>query len=77
MSIKVRYFASLAERVGCSESDFDFKPGLSVSDIWLIENAGRVMPENILAAIDLEYVSREVIVEDGAELAFFPPVTGG
>lgn len=77
MSIKVRYFASLAEQVGRSESDLDFKPGTSVADIWHMDNPGQVMPENTLTAIDLEYVSYSTIVEDGVEVAFFPPVTGG
>lgn len=77
MSIKVRYFASLAERVGRSESIVEYQPGLTVADIWQLEHPEQAMPSNVLAAIDLDYVSAGVIVEDGVELAFFPPVTGG
>jgi molybdopterin synthase sulfur carrier subunit len=35
------------------------------------------MPENTLAAVNMEYVGLDHQVLDGDEVAFFPPVTGG
>jgi molybdopterin converting factor small subunit len=31
----------------------------------------------MLAAVNMEYVLLDVLVQEGDELAFFPPVTGG
>ncbi len=77
MSIKVRYFASLKESVGRSEDELAFVEAISVADVWMQANKGAVMPENILAAVNMEYVNFDSLVNDADEVAFFPPVTGG
>lgn len=77
MSIKVRYFASLKESLGRSEDDLEFKGIATVSDVWRRVNADKPVPDNLLAAVNMEYVAWNSIVKDGDEVAFFPPVTGG
>lgn len=77
MSIKVRYFASLKESVGHSEDELVFKQTLSVSDVWKQANNDLDRPDNILAAVNMEYVEFDTLVNDDDEVAFFPPVTGG
>jgi molybdopterin synthase sulfur carrier subunit len=77
MSIKVRYFASLKERVGRSEDELTFAGLATVSDVWSCANAGKPLPDHVLAAVNMEYVERDSTVKDGDEVAFFPPVTGG
>lgn len=77
MSIKVRYFASLKETIGRSEDELESTTPLSVSDVWRRLNPDLAMPERLLAAINMDYVSLDAIVNEGDELAFFPPVTGG
>jgi len=76
MSIKVRYFASLKESIGRSEDELVFVDVISVVDIWKKIN-NEELPSNILAAVNMEYVSFDTLVNDGDEVAFFPPVTGG
>lgn len=77
MSIKVRYFASLKETIGTSEDEVSGAGDLSVSDIWVLANPGKELPENILAAVNMDYAELDTKVKDGDEVAFFPPVTGG
>lgn len=77
MSIKVRYFASLGERVGQSESDLGFTQAMTVRDVWQIDTLGKPIPDNVLAAVNMEYADLDCQVQDGDEVAFFPPVTGG
>ncbi len=76
MSIIVRYFASLKESLGRSEDHLADASGLSVDEVW---QAFNTMPlaDNILTAVNMDYVERDYIVENGDEVAFFPPVTGG
>lgn len=77
MSIKVRYFASLGERVGRTESDLEFTQSMTVREVWQLDTSGKPIPENLLVAVNMEYADLDVQVRDGDEVAFFPPVTGG
>ena len=49
----------------------------TVADIWARTSDGQSLPDNVLMAVNLEYVGADHPVEDGDEVAFFPPVTGG
>lgn len=77
MSVKVRYFASLKDSVGRTEDLVEVNGIVTVAEIWAMANANRPMPDNILAAVNMEYVDIAHSVQNGDEVAFFPPVTGG
>ncbi len=77
MTIKIRYFASLKERLGRSEDTVAFEAPLTVKDAWYRANASQALPVNVLASVNMEYVDLHSIVQDNDEVAFFPPVTGG
>ena len=85
MTIKVRYFAWVRERVGKPEEVLDLPAGVAtVGDLmtWL---AGRgeeyayafENPKVIRAAIDRAHVRPDTPLGQAAEIAFFPPMTGG
>ncbi|SEK21799.1 molybdopterin synthase sulfur carrier subunit [Roseateles sp. YR242] len=83
MTITVRYFASLREALGPQEQ-VAFQPGLTVGALReaLIATGGahaEVLARGRAVRCALNQVmSREdALVPDGAEVAFFPPVTGG
>ncbi len=77
MSIKVRYFASLKEKVGRTDDELQVIGPLSARKIWQQLNPDLPMPETLLAAVNMQYVNPDAEVSDGDELGFFPPVTGG
>lgn len=76
MSITVRFFASVRERVGKELEAIDSAGINNVADVWR-QSARVPMPDNLLAAINMEYARTDQPVRDGDEVAFFPPVTGG
>lgn len=77
MSITVKFFASLRESFGISEDTITHTEVNSVLDVWSKSTNGANMPVNTLMAINMDYVDSDHKVQDGDEVAFFPPVTGG
>lgn len=77
MTIKVRYFASLKDRIGRAEDTLEVSGLATVRAVWQRANAGVPLPDNILSAVNMDYVDLDCPVKDGDEVAFFPPVTGG
>ncbi len=75
MTISVKFFASLREQIGISETDID--AATTALDVWNLCTEYRDPPANLLVAINLDYASLDSPVSDGDEVAFFPPVTGG
>ena len=77
MSIKVRFFASLAESVGRREADCPHVPGMTIATVWSQLNAGAALPSGLLCAVNHTYCDVEQHLNDDDEVAYFPPVTGG
>ncbi len=77
VAVTVKFFASLREQMGRAEQQLDTETCNTVADVWSQVSGARTMPENLLSAVNLEYVPSSHPVKDGDEVAFFPPVTGG
>lgn len=77
MSIQVKYFASLRERMGRAEIVVPAAQARTVAEVWAHAARGEPVPPNTLAAVNMEYVGFDHAVHEGDEVAFFPPVTGG
>jgi molybdopterin synthase sulfur carrier subunit len=77
MTITVKYFAGLRENYGAGRQLDTPEKGATVADIWALASNGEALPDNVLMAVNLEYVGADHPVEAGDEVAFFPPVTGG
>lgn len=75
--IRIRYFASLRERMGRDEDTVDASQVATVGDIWRHIVATTPLPPNTLVAVNQEYATMSQTVQDGDEVAFFPPITGG
>ncbi len=83
MKLQVRYFASIREALGAGES-VDVAEGSTVGAVRdaliargephaTVLGRGRALR----SALDQLLCDEDARVTDGAELAFFPPVTGG
>lgn len=83
MQIRVRYFASLREALG-EEARVDatgldtvgaLRDHLCASSATHAQALGRARA--IRCALDQRLCAEDAPLRDGAEVAFFPPVTGG
>ncbi|TDY00479.1 molybdopterin converting factor subunit 1 [Thiohalophilus thiocyanatoxydans] len=77
MTIEVKFFASLREQLGRGETRLTAAGPMSVAEVWSQATDNAEMPANVLMALNMEYVTADTTVNDGDEVAFFPPVTGG
>ena len=83
MKIDVRYFASLREQLGTAEV-LELTEGVTVGQLrdLLIERsdahaAALSRSRTIRCAVNKVLSKEDALITDGAEVAFFPPVTGG
>ncbi len=83
--MKLRYFAWVRERIGKAEEELE--PPAEVATIgdlvaWLSRKGEGYAyafenPKVIRAAIDKSHVRADARIAGAAEIAFFPPMTGG
>lgn len=81
MSIKVLFFGGLKEHVGKSETQMNLQPGMSAEQV-LCQVLGddphlEKWQRTVLYSINQEQVEGSVLVQDGDEVAFMPPMAGG
>ncbi len=80
--IKVVFFAQIRELVGVEQMSIN-EPYATVNDLrqMLCQQGNKwqlaLDPENLLMAVNYTLVNGEHPLQDGDEVAFFPPVTGG
>ncbi len=78
---KVLFFATLRDKAGVRESDIEFPIGAQISDIkrLVLEKYPGLKQnmDSIIVALNHEFAFDEDIVPNGAEIAIFPPVSGG
>lgn len=77
MTINICYFASLREKIGRGSDTLDLAGSLPVAQVWQQATGQDSFPDDVLIALNQEYTNADALVNDGDEVAFFPPVTGG
>jgi molybdopterin synthase sulfur carrier subunit len=77
MKIHVKYFASVRDLMEIESEDLNLETSLSVYELWKELTLKVKVPKDILIAVNHEYVDKDFKLNDGDEVAYFPPVTGG
>lgn len=81
MTVRVRFFASVRERLRREQAEVELSDGASVADLWgalcrsypTLTEVGASMS----FAVNQEYVARDHPLADRDEVAVIPPVSGG
>jgi molybdopterin converting factor subunit 1 len=79
--VKVLFFATLRDYVG--EKSVELEIPSQTNILGLMEMLAARYPrlvrfkDSMLAAINREFAAKEQVIPDGAEVALFPPVSGG
>jgi sulfur-carrier protein len=75
---KVLFFAHLRDAVGEEFLKIDAK-GKTIADLKAELAAGYNLPkmDTVMTAINEEFSSDDEVIQDGDEIAFIPPVSGG
>jgi molybdopterin converting factor subunit 1 len=78
---RVLFFATIREKTGMWETTIEFPSGAHISDIkkLLLELFPHLKSsmETLIVAMNHEFAFDDNTVPDGAEIAIFPPVSGG
>ena len=81
MTVRVRFFASLRERLRQSELVWELPDGATVADLWrslcTAYDSLAIMSASVSFAVNQEYVEGDQRLSEGDEVACIPPVSGG
>lgn len=81
MQVKVKLFAMLRERVGKTELIEEVPDDSTVGQVWTVLQtrypALSGMDIRLVYAVNSDYVDARHVLQDGDEVAFIPPVSGG
>ena len=84
MTVKVRFFAALREQVGHDVIEISTPPSSDIAGLLanIREQLGdRVVAalnaDNVRVALNREFAGDDCAIQDGDEVAFMPPITGG
>jgi sulfur-carrier protein len=79
--ISVRFFARYAELAGCTWSHVNLETPVTVAEVLAavreVFPGTRAMPPKPLVAVNQRHVKLEAIVNQGDDVAFLPPLSGG
>jgi molybdopterin converting factor subunit 1 len=81
MNVQLRFFASLRDRLRCSEAEWELPEGATVNDLWdrlcVQYPQLKALTTSVTFAVNREYVRRDHQLSAEDEVALIPPVSGG
>ena len=75
MKVQVYYFATLRDQKGRSEESVELPEGCSAREAYRRLCLMSALP--VAFAVNQQYVSGDVVLQEGDELALLPPLGGG
>ncbi len=79
--VKIMFFATLRDYVGSKSVELEIPLEMTIGGLTdlLASTYPRLekVRESMMAAINREYAADEQVIPQEAEIAFFPPVSGG
>jgi molybdopterin converting factor subunit 1 len=79
--VKILFFATLKDKAGTRQTELDLPPGTTIAQLktMIAERFPGLngMLDHCLASINHHYRSDDNEIPADAEVAFFPPVSGG
>ena len=79
--VRVRLFATIREAVGKAAMELELPEGASAEEAWqaLVRSCPDLSPrrQSLAASVNRSYASFDTALEEGDEVAFIPPVSGG
>lgn len=83
--INILYFARFREKLGVEQEQFALSSAQQTVAMLMAELSERGEnwkaifngPQQVLVAVNQEMVKPDAVLNDGDEVGFFPPVTGG
>jgi molybdopterin converting factor subunit 1 len=81
MKTKILLFANLRDRAGTREVELDLPPQATAADVKTClaqaYPALRPMLTTAIVAVNRVFSAGDALIPEGAEIALFPPVSGG
>ena len=81
MRVIVRLFARLRDAAGAAECDCHVADGATAADVWqsVVAKYPALGPfeGSVSCAINADFAKGTALVQEGDEVAFLPPVSGG
>ena len=81
MKVTVRLFATLRQLAGWREQEIDLPEGATVETLMEtveVQNPSLTLRHrSVYAAVNQTYVGSDTVLQNGDEIAFMPPVSGG
>jgi molybdopterin converting factor subunit 1 len=81
MNIQIRFFAYLKDKTNLGQVVLEINPGTKVSDLkQILKNKYPDLEtslDNVITSINRNFAGEDEVIPDQAEVAFFPPVSGG
>jgi molybdopterin converting factor subunit 1 len=80
-TIKLLFFATLRDRVGMRETELQIDADVTVNDLKSLlsdryPSAGPTL-DTAIVSVNKEFAFDTDVIPEGAEIAIFPPVSGG
>ncbi|PCJ17090.1 MAG: molybdopterin synthase sulfur carrier subunit [Candidatus Cloacimonadota bacterium] len=81
MKIRLEYFAIYRDLLGKSSEDLELSESISIKDLFLQKTDSLKERDELLEstvfAVNSDYEDSGYMIQDGDEIVFIPPVSGG